>query len=376
MLRYELMDHKLKILIVDDEPDVIDIVRGFLGEAYDTVTANSVSDALAAMVNDRPDIIISDLKMPDANGLMLLRESKSDLRQVPFILMSGHGDKEHVIEALRLNAFDYLQKPFLGDELNLLVGRAAKHVKLLRDLDSANLKFLRASRIAAAGEIAGGVAHEVNTPLASLNLIFEQIQNATKFSMNSSSEVSELVQEGTRTVSRIAEIVKSLLSFSKSNSPEACRPYSVNRILEETLSVCKGRIEASGALISLKALRADRAVECRPLEISQVLLSLVCNSCDAVISLPQKWIEIAAEVVGRNVEISVTDSGVGIGTDVRKNLFQPFFTTKKWGEGKGLSLCVAKGILEDQGGSIFFDEARVNTRFVLRVPLAKGATQK
>jgi two-component system sensor histidine kinase DctS len=109
-------------------------------------------------------------------------------------------------------------------------------------------------------------------------------------------------------------------------------------------------------------------LECRAVQISQVLLNLINNACDAISSLNEKWILINAIERNNLIEISVTNSGPKIPAHIREKLMQPFFTTKEVGMGTGLGLSLSKTIAEAHGGRLYLDLGAENTRFVLELP--------
>ena len=116
-------------------------------------------------------------------------------------------------------------------------------------------------------------------------------------------------------------------------------------------------------------------MQCRATQISQVLLNLLNNACDAIRDLPEKWIRIGYEESVAGFELSVTDSGTGIDRAILDKLFQPFFTTKGVNVGTGLGLSISKGIAESHGGSLEYDSSCPNTRFILSLPRQAGEEQ-
>jgi signal transduction histidine kinase len=109
-------------------------------------------------------------------------------------------------------------------------------------------------------------------------------------------------------------------------------------------------------------------LECRPTQISQIILNFLNNSFDAVGKLPEKWIEVSVEELTNEIKIQVTDSGAGIDKSLENKIGQPFFTTKEPGKGTGLGLSVSRGLAEKHEGKIYLDKNCPNTRFVLLVP--------
>jgi signal transduction histidine kinase len=114
-------------------------------------------------------------------------------------------------------------------------------------------------------------------------------------------------------------------------------------------------------------------IECRPTEISQILLNLLNNAFDAVFSLSEKWVELQVEELPDEIRIQVTDSGSGISKGIREKLMQPFFTTKEPGKGTGLGLSISNRIALKHHGKIYLDESCKNTRFVLVLPKRQPA---
>ena len=107
------------ILVVDDEPDIRRLLKEILeDEGYEVGTAENASEARQLRRARRPDLILLDIWMPDADGITLLKEwSEDEVPHIPVIMMSGHGTVETAVEATRLGAFDYIEKPFTPDTL-------------------------------------------------------------------------------------------------------------------------------------------------------------------------------------------------------------------------------------------------------------------
>lgn len=138
--------------------------------------------------------------------------------------------------------------------------------------------------------------------------------------------------------------------------------------MHDTLALCAERFRSRGVELRIDQL-VDDPLECRSVQISQVLLNLLNNSYDAVQGEPGAWVAIAVAREGSDALFSVTDSGPGIPEAVAARMLEPFFTTKDVGEGTGLGLSIAKGIVEDHGGHLKFDTNTPTTRFYFRIPL-------
>jgi signal transduction histidine kinase/predicted Ser/Thr protein kinase/tetratricopeptide (TPR) repeat protein len=245
--------------------------------------------------------------------------------------------------------------------------------------------LVSASKMSALGEMAGGVAHEINNPLGIINVISGQL-----IDMVSDAEAPATPQETSQlnlallkkqlmkvqsTTERIAKIVKGLRTFARDARHDPKQNEKVRSIVDETVALCSEKFKAHGVQLLVEppattpgSSPEDIVVPCRLTEISQVLLNLCNNAYDAIRENEQKWIKIAWEADGDHLMLSVTDSGSGIPLEVLQKIFQPFFTTKAVGAGTGLGLSISKGIVDNHGGRLEYDPTCPNTRFVIVLP--------
>lgn len=230
------------------------------------------------------------------------------------------------------------------------------------------MQMMFSSKMSALGEMAGGVAHEINNPLAIIKTLVGQLRDYADDEVIDKSMLKETLADVEGTVDRIAKIIKGLRSFSRDGSRDLTTTVSVAKLLQDTLGFCGERFKQHQVDLRYSGTSDGISFEGREVEISQVLLNLLNNSYDAILPLKEKWIELSVSDLSDAVEISVTDSGPGISPEVRKKLFQPFFTTKEIGKGTGLGLSVSTGLVEGHNGTLTLDTSGFNTRFVVRLP--------
>ena len=257
-----------------------------------------------------------------------------------------------------------------------------KHERLILEqkvLIEASSKLVPVGKMAALGEMAGGVAHEINNPLAIIQLNVGQLQNLLQASLPKREDIERRLEMITKTVERISKIVKRLLSFSRESEKVPDQEVNVRQMIEDTLSLSREKFHFHAIDLQVKESPHELAVYCNPLRISQVLLNLLNNASDAVIATEErgrKWIRVeVSEVVYESrkwAEVSVMDGGAGVSPEARERLFQPFFTTKPTGKGSGLGLNVSKAIVESFGGTLEFDSQSPNTRFMIRLPIVES----
>jgi C4-dicarboxylate-specific signal transduction histidine kinase len=228
--------------------------------------------------------------------------------------------------------------------------------------------LVSASKMAALGEIAAGVAHEINNPVSSISLTAHLITTLANSSILDAEAVQTHTSRIKTCVKRISTIVSELRDFSRDSTSDPFSSIPIRKIIDETLDLCSARFGSKGIKLELGDVPAEWRIDCRASQISQVLLNLLNNACDAVDGLDSRWVRLEGRDLGGSIEISVTDSGRGIDSDVRERIMTPFFTTKPPGVGTGLGLSISSNILTDHGGVLRLDTGSENTRFIIVIP--------
>lgn len=245
-------------------------------------------------------------------------------------------------------------------------------------------KLVTSSKFSALGEMAGGIAHEINNPLAVIAMRAAQIQETLLEKQDDPEFITHALAEIMQTTTRIAQIVKALKSFSRDGKYDPMHSVSILSIIEDAFSLCQERFKNHQIELNLISEPAEvnaLTIVCRSIEISQVLLNLLSNAFDAIQEKDankqdsphdkkgavshQKWVNVEVFDRGGKVEVNILDSGKGISPNIRHKLMQPFFTTKEIGKGTGLGLSISKGIMDSHRGTLSLDSSRKNTCFKL-----------
>lgn len=221
-------------------------------------------------------------------------------------------------------------------------------------------------KFSALGQMTAGIVHEINDPLS---LITHQTNELRHKIYKNEAERETLMRGLSRieaTSERMAKVVNSLKKFSRDSKSAPIQNVPVATIVEDTLSYCVDLFSSAGILLDVEPYPV-KTIECRSIQISQVLLNLLNNSFEAIQGKRFPWIKISFEERPDKILIRVCDSGDGISPEIKYKMFEPFFTTKVTG-GNGLGLSVSKGIIEDHGGKIYYDDASINTSFIVELP--------
>jgi two-component system NtrC family sensor kinase len=229
-------------------------------------------------------------------------------------------------------------------------------------------QLLRAHRLAAIGELAAGLAHGLNNPLASIAASAEKLLDLTgRDAAQLQKRLPDHLQRIVRNTDRCKHIAQSLLSFARENRTTP-RPIQPSAVLREAVAVVEAEAEARKVEIRLAGLPALPIVNADPEALTQVIVNLLSNALDA--SAPGGSVELEAAVEAAELVLAVVDHGTGIDPEHLEQIFRPFFTTKPPGSGTGLGLSICHGIVEQLGGRIAVESRPgQGSRFEVRLPL-------
>jgi two-component system, NtrC family, sensor kinase len=253
----------------------------------------------------------------------------------------------------------------------LLVG-IIRDITELRQAERRNLEMSQrlatSAKFAALGEMAGGIAHEINTPLAIIQGLADELLDLAEGGELDLEAVTRVNGKISGTVARVARIISGLRAFARDGARDAPALVSLRSLVAETLGLCGENLRVRGIEIRVEGDGAEALVSCRPTQIVQILLNLLNNARDAVenVSSPAIALHMSANEV--HAELRVIDSGAGINPELRERIMEPFFTTKPVGTGTGIGLSIARSLAADNGGMLLLDEKQPVTCFVLRLP--------
>lgn len=245
-----------------------------------------------------------------------------------------------------------------------------------KELKQRQMALVASSRMSSLGQMASGMAHEINNPLAIISGKAQHLEFLLNDMPVNSEKAYQHIQVINSNVERIAKIIRGLRSIARDVPDDPFREVAAEEIMQDTLELCRSRFKHHEVgLFVPEEIFPDLVCYARPEQIVQVLLNLLNNAFDAVEGLPDKWVRVEVERAQDRIRFMVTDSGRGLATDLTEKIFDPFFTTKDVGKGTGLGLSISRGIIEKHHGRIYIDTKSVHTKFVVELE-SRGAHAK
>ena len=379
------MQNPLRVLVVEDcEDDFALVVRTLRQEGYE-VTARRVDSASTlenSLKDEKWNVVISDYSMPGFNGVAALRIVREAEPELPFIFLSGTIGEDNAVEAMRVGAQDYVMKGKLA-RLVPAIRRELREAENRREHRRAEQRMRQLEKFEAIGKLAGGIAHDFNNVIGAImgwaELGGEQVP--------ANSRAADYFLKIRDQSERAAGLTRQLLAYARR---QILLPQNVNlnEIIADTTALLQKVI---GEHIEFKTVLAPdlQITKADATQMGQVLLNLCFNARDAMPSGGQLLIETRTVQLDRDycwrhadvdpgmyVQMSVSDTGIGMDAGTIEKIFEPFFTTKEIGKGTGLGLATVFGIVNQHRGIVdVYSEVGKGTVFHVYLPVSKGTAK-
>ncbi|MCK4486003.1 MAG: response regulator [Desulfobacterales bacterium] len=400
----------MKVLIAEDNVVSQNTMKKILEKwGHEVITAKDGREAWQLLQENHIRIVITDWMMPEMDGPTLCRKIRTAKlpNYVYLILLTAKDKKENLVSGFSSGADDFVTKPVNANELRARVKAGERIVKLEENLKKSQAQLLQSEKMASIGQLAAGVAHEINNPtgFVSSNLktlsdyqndistlikeyrslsadlketmataeypvpISEQLKRIADleaevdidFVLN---DISDLVKESQEGTERIKKIVLDLKDFAHPGE-QKLKYADINRNLDSTLNVVWNELKYKATVT--KDYGDLPEVQCYPQQLNQVFVNLLVNGAQAIEK--QGEINITTRALDGKVEIKISDTGSGIPEGNLSKIFDPFFTTKEVGKGTGLGLNVAYNIIKKHKGVIDVESTLgKGTTFTIRIP--------
>lgn len=284
------------------------------------------------------------------------------------------GDLEHRIPL----SHDRDELDAIAHGVNVLSGELLYR---LRELQAAQSSLIQAGKLAALGEISAGIAHELNNPLmiisGHLELMRTAVQRPPEFAADFT-ELESYVQKMERNLGRMRLIIRHIMEFARESKPVK-QPAQLNEVIKKSFVLINEQLRLKNIDVDLD-LGSSVIAEADESQLEQVFINLVSNARDAIIEAHGEAggrIRVSSKAVsGSQLEIEISDNGIGMTDEIKSKIFNPFFTTKPPGKGTGLGLSISHGIVQDHGGTIScVSERGKGTVFHIHLPRYNFSTQ-
>lgn len=378
------------ILLVDDEAGIRTVLGIALADSGYTVhTAENGKQALQIFDQVRPAIVLTDIKMPDMDGIELLRRIKAEDADTEVIMFTGHGDMELAIQSLKNDATDFVTKPIDDQVLEIALKRARERIDLRRQIreytenlerlvDEKARKLIAAERMAAIGETIAGLSHTIKNIAGGLKGGIFVLEKGIELDNRPYLEQGWNLVRGN--VDKIRELSMDLLNYGK-YAEIHCRDCDPNQPARDVVALLKGRAEAHDIFLDFHP--AQKAPHCcmDSAAIHHCLLNIVTNALDACLdeTVSDRDHSVTVAVGSKDdhsVEYRISDTGAGVGPEVQARIFQSFFSTKGT-EGTGIGLMLCKKIVDRHRGSIEVEsEQGKGSTFIVKLPSEPHETEK
>lgn len=348
-----------KIFLIDDEDIILDSFSLYLkNKGYDVYSFKSAVSALKKLPQILPNIIITDIIMPEMTGIELLKKIRK-YWNIPVIALSGQSSIEHVSQAVNYGVDLFLLKPINPEKLsyeinNLIVAKQNEKYYL-----NYNKEIKKMQRFADFSYLATGLHHNFNTPLQTISGLlyqFEKTMNSitkqenqdksVKENINKLQKIGNSLKENFYDITKVIEDLKHLELIQKKN-------INPRKLFVKKMIILALKISLINEKISVESDFNDKDIVIGYEEdIVRILVNLISNAANAVKNTDLPKISIYTFKKNQKQIIRVTDNGCGIKTELIENIFKPFFSAKTSGYGAGIGLSIAKSLALNMNGDI------------------------
>src|SRR3989339_503807 len=403
----EKASYKSKILIVDDQKAIHEdfekilihnskdetkadaLIKEFFGKKKERELKNdfilesafqgedAVTAVQKALIEMSPyKVAFIDMRMPPGwDGLKTIEEIWKIDHNIQTVLCTAYSDYswEEIIDRLgNSDRLLILKKPFdkievmqlsfalcnkwtLTYDMNQLIEKQAVQIREQEKQLFQNIK------LKALGEMAGGIAHEINNPLTIINGHIIAIDKIIqKGDLKNIQDIRDHIGLIKKMITRVSSIITNMKKLTRNCEKDSRILVTCKEIIESVQSVCCQKFVNTKIDFDIEAITEELKVFSIGTQLHQALMNIVFNAYDAVSDGPNKWIKIKCIQAEGFANIIITNSGKRIPGDMEQNIFDPFFTTKDPGKGTGLGLSISKKIIEEHGGELFLNKESKN----------------
>jgi signal transduction histidine kinase len=375
----------LRILVIEDEEPVresyVDMLEFF---DYKVVAVRNGREAIARINQEEYDIVLTDLNMPEINGLEVLAHIKKKKPYVEVIVITGYGTLENAVHAMKVGAYDFLTKPVEIEHVRVVLSKCARQILARKEnekLRSVNTRLKELNELK--DKFITITNHEMRTPITVLKGYLELLNFYLEG--NEDTDLNESLQIVNETMHELVEIVEHMHDFSSfdfGKKPLHLEDISVQHLLYTIVREMKVLFEKRNIGLQFSNDERDVTIQGDQSRLKRTIREIVQNALKFTPEGGRVMIGYSYEPAREQVMIYIRDTGIGIPADKHDLIFEPFYeiqnsinhTTSKtdfMGGGIGLGLTLAREVVMSHDGTIQVEsEEGSGTKFVIHLPLA------
>ena len=373
-----MMEAKPRVLVVDDEPGIRTSMRLLLKKEFDVTAADSGFKAVELIQQgENFDVATLDIKMPGMSGIDTLREIKKLCPAMEILILTAHSDFDAAKNAVKLGAYDYVDKKVDKDELRTVIHKGVQRrqktiesEETKEKLKIAEAQLVPSERLSIIGELTASIAHELKNPLSGV-IGYSEILFKTDCPPE---KVEKYVENIYNAATLCHRIIQKLLAFARPDEPKRAF-VSINEIIESALRLTEHELRLGGIKVIKELDEKPPAAIADFHQLQQVFINIINNAHHAMIDdKGSGTLAIRSEFDEETIRVSFNDTGPGIPEENIQKIFEPFFTTKEPGKGTGLGLSVSYGIIQEHGGKIYISsKVGEGACFIIELPTDKSS---
>jgi len=352
-----------KILIVDDTPDTVELLTKRLrAEGYDTEAARDGEEALRKIHEDHPDLVILDVMMPKMDGYEVCRRLREDddRRSYRILMLTAKSQVPDKVRGLDIGADSYLTKPFDYKELAAMIRR-------LLARKEAGQREVRTEKLAALDQVVDEVSHEIRNPLVAIGGFARRIKN-NLVADDPNQRYLDIILDNVASLEKMVNQLGSL----KTAAVSATDLEDINGLLGQALERFRDELARQKITVHTDLMARAPLVPAHPENLVTAFANIIENAIEAMAGQPRRELYISTGVSEGWFEVEIRDTGRGISRRAMKRIYDPFYTSKTYGPGLGLTYALKA--IESLGGTIaMHSRPGEGTCCTIRLPLTPPA---
>jgi YesN/AraC family two-component response regulator len=341
---------KLHILYVEDNDEAreqtIKLLHNFfiyIDTAVDGKDGLGKFNSFYEKNNAYYDLVITDINMPNMNGLKLLEEIKKEHYDTPVLIISAHNDAQYLLESIRLGVDGFILKPIKMEQLVANILKTTKLIYVQHENKTQQQLLLQQTKHSALEELVFNISHQWKQPLSAISILIQDIEDAYEYNEIDQEYIDTFKTSALKNIDYLTSTINQLSKYSIHNINHLPKEtFGVKELIQNALSICNETIQVTFATdddFELSGIKQD---------FQALIACLLENSEDAFLSNDIKSPSITISIDAQTKQIDILDNGLGVKEENIEKIFEPYYSTKFHDRGVGMSLYVARLIMEKQ----------------------------